>query len=262
MAGLNNYTLGRGKIYFAQYKDGTQVPRGERYFGNTPELGFSAEQENLDHYSSDEGVRKKDESVLLQLDYAGTFQTDNIDFKNLALWYLGDSLVKVISASTVTGEDILDAEKGNSYQLGTTAQNPTGARMVGTVVVKDTASTPVTYVAGTDYVVDGPRGRITILEGGAIAEGTDLKVDYAITAHSQDQVISKAKTIEGTMRYIAANPAGKNIDYFMPWVKLTPNGDFALKGDEWQVLPFNIEILKKGDLEAIYANGQPFVPTP
>jgi len=42
----------------------------------------------------------------------------------------------------------------------------------------------------------------------------------------------------------------------MPYVKLMPNGDFALKGDEWQQLSFNIEVLKKGTLEAVYMDGR------
>ena len=33
-----NFTLGRGQLHFGQFKDGTQAPQGERYFGNTPDL--------------------------------------------------------------------------------------------------------------------------------------------------------------------------------------------------------------------------------
>lgn len=261
MAGVNNYTLGRGKLHFAQFRPGTQTPGGEKYFGNTPELNFSAEQENLDHYSSDEGVRKKDASVLLQLDYSGTFQTDNISPQNMAYWYLGESLTKTVAAATVASEIHALVEQGATYQLGTSAANPAGVRKVASVVVKSTGGTPTTYAAGVDYVVDETLARVTIIEGGAITNLSSIDVAYSIEAHSINQVISKAKTIEGAARYIAANPEGDQIDYFLPWVKLTPNGDFALKGDEWQVLPFNIEILQKGALESIYANGRPFTPT-
>jgi hypothetical protein len=258
MAGSNNYTLGRGKVFFGQYKPNTQIPRGERYFGNTPELGYSAEQENLDHYSSDEGVRVKDESVLLQLDYAGSFMTDNVSFENLAIFFLGESLTKTVASSTIAAEGHAGVEKGLSYQLGTTAANPAGARMVSAVTVKPTTGTA--YVLDEDYTVDLTLGRVTILETGAIPNQSDIVVGYTIDAHSIDQTVSKSKTIEGSMRYISSNPAGQQIDYFMPWVKITPNGDFALKGDEWQSLPFNLEILKKGTQEAIYMNGRPYTP--
>ena len=85
-------------------------------------------------------------------------------------------------------------------------------------------------------------------------------MEDAVEASTRDRVISRGQTVEGSLRYLANNPAGANIDYFMPWVKITPNGDFSLKGDEWQTVPFNIEILKKGDLEAIYVDGRPYNP--
>lgn len=262
MAETMNYTLGRGEIHFAQFKAGTQAPGGERYFGNTPELSYTAEQENLDHYSSDRGVRVKDQSVLLQLDYSGSVTTDHISPENLAIFFLGESMVTTIAAATAETDAFEDVVQGYSYQLGTTDLTPAGARMVSNVVVTDGGAPATTFVAGTDYVLDAELGRITILEGGAIENGDDLSVTFDIGAHSRKRIISRSNTIEGALRFIAKNPAGEQIDYFMPWVKITPNGDFAIKSDEWQTLPFTLEILKKGSLEAIYMDGRPYTPTP
>lgn len=257
MAEQMNYTLGRGEIHFAQFKPNTQTPAGERYFGNTPELSYTAEQENLDHYSSDRGVRVKDQSVLLQLDYSGVLTTDHISPENLAIFFLGESMVTTVAAATAQTDTFEDVEVGYSYQLGTTDLTPAGARLVSNVVVEKGAAT---LVAGTDYVLDAELGRITVLEGGAIVNGDDIEVTFDIGAHSRDRIISRSNTIEGALRFIARNPAGKNIDYFMPWVKITPNGDFQIKADEWQTLPFTLEILKKGSLEAIYMDGRPYAP--
>lgn len=254
-----NYTLGRGRLNFGQYKPGTQIPRGERYMGNSPEISYSSASETLDHYSSDGGVRVKDGSVILQQDYTGSFSLDDINMANLALFFLGNAQTLTVVESTVTGEAHTDVEVGFTYQLGTSAANPSGVRMVDTVTVaKDGGGEAL--VAGTDYVVDLTLGRITILEGGGITNGDDLTVGYTVGASTRDQVISKGQTIEGSLRYIANNPAGANIDYFMPYVKISPNGDFTLKGDDWQTVPFTIEILKKGDLEAIYMDGRPYTP--
>ena len=49
----NNYVLGRGKLYFDRFPDGTKTPTGERYFGNTPSFSMSLDSETLDHYNSD-----------------------------------------------------------------------------------------------------------------------------------------------------------------------------------------------------------------
>lgn len=254
----NNYTLGRGEVHFGQFKPNTQIPRGERYFGNTPELGFTAEQENLDHYSSDRGVRIKDESVLLQLDYAGSFITDNISPENLAAFFLGEALTSTTASATGVAFTLANIEQGLTYQLGTTDATPSGVRGIDNFVI----TTPAACVAGVDYVVDETLGRITVLEGSTkLTEGLASVVGtYDVIATTRNRIISKSNSIQGSLRYIAQNPAGENIDYFMPWVKLTPNGDFQLKGDEWQQLPFTLEILKKGSLESIYMDGRPLTP--
>ncbi|MDX0622905.1 hypothetical protein GOD54_23685 [Sinorhizobium medicae] len=260
---INNYTLGRGELHFGQYKPGTTVPRGERYFGNSPELAFNATQETLDHYNSDRGIRVKDASVTLQQDYAGSFSLDSIDMDNLAMFFLGDKNTITTASRTVTAEPITDVEIGLSYQLGTSATDPAGVRQISAATVTNTTTPANVPVAGADFVIDLVRGRITILEGSTkIAAGDDLALAYTVDASTREQVISKGKTVEGSLRFLANNPAGKNIDYFMPWVKITPNGDFNLKGDDWQVTPYTLEILKKGSLEAIYADGQPFIVTP
>lgn len=251
-----NYTLGRGKLYFGQFRPGTQTPRGERYLGNSPDLAFNASQETLDHYYSDGGIREKDASVILQQDYAGTFVLDDINMANLAMFFLGEAQTVTTVTRVVTDEAFAGVEPGFSYQLGTSAADPTGVRQVSLVTVKDNLDAEL--VAGVDYVVDEVLARITILEGGAVEDGDDIKVDYTVDASTRDRVISKGTSIEGQLRYVAANPAGKNIDYFMASVKITPNGDLSLKGDDWQQVPMNIEILRKGDLAAIYAEGRPY----
>lgn len=254
----NNYTLGRGEMHFGQFRPNTQIPRGQLYLGNTPELGFTAEQESLDHYNSDRGVRIKDESVLLQLDYAGSFVTDNISPENLAMFFLGEALTQTTAAATGQTDTFTGVEIGRTYQLGTTDATPSGVRQVENVVL-EVSGTPL--VAGVDYVVDPVLGSFTLLEGATGVEDEDtISATFDVEASTRARVISRSMTIEGSMRFIAHNPAGANLDYFMPWVKVTPNGDFQLKGDDWQALSFTIEVLKKGSLESIYIDGRPFQP--
>lgn len=258
---INNYTLGRGELHFGQFKPGTMVPRAERYLGNSPELSYTASQESLDHWNSDRGVKVKDASVVLQQDYTGAMSLDSIDKPNLAYFFLGDVITLTTAMRTVVAEPHSGVELGASFQLGTSAADPAGVRQVSVVTVAN-ATVPLNVpVAGVDYVVDPVRGRITIMEGSTkLSAGDDITVGYTVDASTRDQVITKGQTIEGALRYLANNPAGADIDFFMPHVKLTPNGDFNIKGDDWQVLAFNVEILKKGALEAIYADGQPYNP--
>lgn len=254
-----NLTLGRGELHFGRFKPNTFTPRGERYLGNSPEFSATIDSENLDHMDSDHGINEKDESITLSTNRSGSFTTDNIDPENVALFFFGEKFVFAVSASTVTGEAHTDVEPGLTYQLGASLVNPTGARMVSTVVVKGGAGGTTTYTLGTDYKIDENMGRLTILEGGTILDGDDILVDYAVAAHNRSRVISGTTAVAGSLRYIAFNPAGPNADWYMPYVKLSPNGDYNLKGDDWQVIPFTIEILKKEGYEAIYIDGRPYI---
>lgn len=253
---VKQHTYGSGEISFAPFLVGTQTPGALRYLGNTPEFTLTSEQENLDHYDSDHGVRSKDDSVVIQLDQSGTVVTDNINYANLAMFFLGTT--STLALASATGSiDTISAIQFGTYQLGVTDLIPTGVRKVANVVITDGAlSSPVTYVAGTDYVVDPEYGTVTFIEGGTIEEGDPAKITYDRAASTRSQVIASNKTVEGKLHFKSFNPVGPKVDYMMPWVKLTPNGDFAIKSEDWLTLPFSVEVLKKGALAPVYADGQ------
>lgn len=255
----NNYTLGRGQIFFGKFGDDGVTPIGELYLGNTPECSFTIEAETLDHFSSDEGIKEKDESVALSTTRTGAFSTDNISPANLAYFFFGSDDTLDVTGATVTSEAIT-VTPGYVYQLGATDDVPQGQTAL-TAVTADTTDNRVTvkdvtdvttYDEDDDYTIDLNTGRVGIVVGGAIGAADVIHVTYKTTTQSIARVVSGSTPIEGSMRFISKNPKGKLYDYFMPWVKITPNGDFALKGDEWQVIPFNLEILKKTGFEAFY----------
>lgn len=253
----NDLVLGRGEIHFARFGAGTQVPLGERYLGNTPAFGVNITTEKLDHFNSDAGIKEKDDSIELQVDRMGTLECDNISAANIALFFFGDvSTVTVASPVVVTNEEFPLVEQGLAYQLGVSSTAPAGVRKVTSVTVQNDASSPTTFVLNTDYTLDAALGRITVVAGGGIDDGTNLVVDYTVSASTRERVISGNTPIEGALRYIATNPKGTIRDVFIPWVKLTPNGEFALKSDEWLKMSFNIEILKKTGYEAVYIDGR------
>lgn len=257
-----NLTLGRGELWFAPFLTGTTTPTGERYLGNSPEFSATIETENLDHFDSDHGVNEKDDSIPLSTNRTGSFITDNIDPKNVALFFFGQSNVFTVPGGAVVDETHLSVSPGLTYQLGMSDADPTGARNIlatpTPTVTDDTPTTPVTYAAGTDYTLDLALGRLTVLETGTIDEGTNLVIGYTTAASSRSRIISGSTAVAGAMRYLAFNPAGPQLDWYMPYVKLSPNGDYNLKGDEWQQIPFSIEILKKTGREALYIDGRAY----
>ena len=247
-----NYTLGRGRVLFATFASG-QTPGPWRYLGNTPEFNLTIEEETLDHFSSDDGIREKDDSVSLEVTRTGTFICDDIQADNIALFFFGSKTTITQASQSGQSENFSAVNQGEILQIGYTSAAPFGSRALSALTVTGTGGTP-TYVLDTDYAVDLDRGLIQIISGGGIADGTDIEVNFTIDAFTSDRVVSGSSPITGAMQYLANNPKGKNRDVFMPNVTITPNGDLPLKGDEWQQIPFSLEVLKPTTGEAIYFN--------
>lgn len=252
---IGNQTLGRGEVHFSLFKTGTYTPSGFRYLGNTPDFSLTIANETLDHFNSDRGIRQKDKSIVLETTRTGQLTCDDIQLENLSLFFFGTSSAVVQTSATAINETFVDVLPGHGYQLGLSDNNPTGVRSISTVIVKVGATTKA---LNTDYTVDLELGIITVVEGGTIARLDDIIVTYDRAAKTREQVISGTSQVEGALRFISYNPEGDKLDYYMPYVKLAPNGDFALKTDEWQQLPLTIEILTAPSREGIYIDGRPY----
>lgn len=255
----NNYVVGRGTVYFDQFKKGSNTKTGELYFGNTPEFTISTDSETLDHYNSDHGLRVMDASVLLEASVSGTFTCDNINAENLALWFLGDVVTSVQTKQTDAVDVYPSVTRGRYYQLGTTDTNPTGVRNVDKVVIVSaspnvsisTGTGSITDIPGvkvvpaTDYEVDLELGRIYIeMDAKELAGNVQMAVQYDVAATKRTMVIGKSNMVYGSLRMISDNPVGENKNYFFPKVSLAPDGDYALKGDDWQVMSFSYKAMQ------------------
>jgi hypothetical protein len=260
--GGKQYTLGRGRVYFDRFPANTIVTaatrgEGERYIGNSPTLSTSSESEDLEHFGSDSGIKVKDDSVQVSSTRNGTFTTDNIDRENLALFFQGtQSTVAQVAATAAT--ETLIVKRGRFYQLGQTPALPSGVRQVSAVVVKTGSAAGTTVAATGNYEVDEARGRLRILDGATdITENSTIYVAFNVAAATRKQVISGSQSIYGAIRFVADNPKGENNDYYLPYVKLSPDGDFELKGDDWLTIGFTMEILEKAsNVAPMYIDGQ------
>jgi hypothetical protein len=262
-----NYTVGRGRLYFDLFKAGTNQGLGERYFGNTPEFGPSNETEMLDHYSSEAGIREKDASVMLQVDQNGSFTCDNITMENMALFFLGELQRQTLLASQFNVSTFADAKRGRHFQIGITDATPSGVNHVDNVVVGYAAADAVIPNTGElstipevtvipqagNYEVDLRRGRVYLeLDSPDFPAGSQLVVGHDIKGQARDVVLGKNNTLYGSLRFISDNPVGENRDYYYPKVALAPDGDYQLKGDEWQVMGFTFQALKLGNRNMVY----------
>lgn len=259
----NLYTLGRGKLYFSLLNATSGLPLGYRYIGNCTEITATFETEKLEHFSSEAGVREKDDSVVLQTNRTGGFTTDNNSIENLALYFFGESSTVTQSAATVTDEAINDVEPGRYYQLGLGAGNYTGVRGLAVHTAGPPAKKIIVKVAstekteGTDYTIDMITGLVYIVPGGTITSGTDILVSYKTAANSRERVISGSQSIQGAVMFVEDNPRGPSRTWVLPKVEISPNGDLTLISEEWRTMAFSMEILKPSSGEALYIDGKP-----
>lgn len=264
MAFENNYTLGRGEIFFARKDPTSGAMGGEAYFGNTPSFNISFEPEKLEHFSSDRGIREKDRSVILQVNRTGSLETDNISPNNVALFFFGSTDALTVMPITIPSEAVggtSGVELGMFYQLGASTISPSGHRNIvhpgtgATAFELKKGATPL--VEGVDFILDKKLGRIEFLTtSSTVVDGDAIEATYSVEASNRTRIISGSTPIEGSLRFIAHNPTGDNMDYFFPMVTLTPDGEYGLKSDEWQVIPFSVEVLKPEGQEAIYIDGR------
>lgn len=246
----DDITLGRGEVYFDPFTTGTTRSGEFKYMGNTPAVALSAATTKLDHFSSDRGLRVKDKSVVLEVNYTGTLETDNMDFANLAKFFLGAQSTVTQTSATAVNEDWTNVSAKTLLQLGVTTGNPQGARNVTAVVVMNGVST---LVLGTDYELDAATGTVHML-----TTQTAVDITYNRPAVTWDRTVSGGTEVKGALKIISYNPEGTKKDILLPYVTLSPNGDLALKGDDWLKASFNLEVLALDSVtSAVYIDGRP-----
>lgn len=144
----------------------------------------------------------------------------------------------------------VDDEELSGDVAGSAEANGIGtAGTVPNVLVTDSLGTTV-YEKGTDYEIstslkDDHIGRLYFPSTSTITEGETIKVSYAYSAVTYNQISAFAETqIEGFLRFVSDNPAGTQQEIQIWRVSLSPDGDTALIGDDWGTLAFTGEVLK------------------
>lgn len=131
-----NYTLGRGKIYVSIQTDDTALAKVYRYIASTTDLTVNVEPEELQHINSDTGLRNVDKSIVLNRGVTGSFQTEDIQPENLALFFYGTAsavtYAQVDHYGVGLGEDIGVPDVNDIIKLGVTVDRPQGLQDIET----------------------------------------------------------------------------------------------------------------------------------
>lgn len=85
----DNYTLGRGVVYFNKKDPTSGLYEGERDLGNAPAFTFAIDIATLEHFSSRSGLKAKDQRVVTEVTPKFSFTLDEPNAENYALLTLG-----------------------------------------------------------------------------------------------------------------------------------------------------------------------------
>jgi len=140
-ANVLNYMIGKGKAYFDRFT-AAGVSTGELHLGNDPVFSETPTVEVLDHFSSMEGIKKKDLSVNLSVGITLKFTLDEININNLDIAFQGDGIEYTTQAAGNQVNEPIVSKLDKYVKL--THRKLTA----GTVNVTNVAGT-ITYVEGS-----------------------------------------------------------------------------------------------------------------
>jgi hypothetical protein len=156
-----------------------------------------------------------------------------------------DPVADTVAAAVGETETITGVMLDRYYQLGVDDAHPAGIGTVANVVVNIGVSV---ITPADNYTVDLLLGRIHVLPGAPdITDGDDLDITYDAVLQTRTLIIEASSQVEGALRFIADNPKGTNKDYYWPRVRISPTGDFALKGETWQTITFTGAVIQASD---------------
>lgn len=258
----DNYFLGRGIIYFDLYNESTNTPTDRfRDLGNATEFNLSIDEEELEHQSSQEGLKTTDASVSLSKELGGSFTLDEITEENLSMFLSGnvDESVTQLGADVsggivaALGPYVTTNTQGKSgllagnwlelYDLDVPTQTRT--RLYNLNAISFTVGgASVSAQEGVDYYFDGEMGLLYPIQGGVLDSGNDI-LQATVTGENIDTTFKEVRTfdrsvIRGALLFRSQNAQNGEIrEVRLHKCKITAEGDLSLIGDDWANVQFN-----------------------
>lgn len=152
---MSTYASFQGRVYLGK-RNASGLPVEVRSPGNVADLKLSLKTEVLEHFESQSGQRALDHRMVKSKSATVSLTIEEFTRENLALALYGTHLTT--ANGTVTDEPIGGAVPviGDRYFLA----HP----KVSSLIVRDSAATPATLIAGTQYTADPNFGAIQFLD--------------------------------------------------------------------------------------------------
>lgn len=248
---VRDYQIPRCKLYFCPTADldANGKPKNLRVLGNAPAVTVSVAAEEIEHFSSQEGLSTVDRTVYIKQVMSLGLTLEEFDLDNLALFFAGErsQLVQAGAAIDATpggNPNLILTGKGKWYDLysvaSPSAYPPALAdnakrvyRISGVTVKSDDDVT--TFTAGSDYVLDAEMGRIFIPMTSTIGATASLNVDMTPAALTIEELKAiKSATVTGVLVAVQENENDDSAarEFFWTNVTIRAEGDFPLVAEE------------------------------
>jgi hypothetical protein len=229
-----DYVVGKGRLYF--------VPSGAtqgQEIGDCDAMSISQDNTVLERFSNQYGARTKTDSRITQQNAGISFTMLQATARNLALMMMSDKNTLTQSLGTTQLGTLSGLQVGDVIDTGKLNIN------VQSFTDLLTALNP--WVADTNYKLDSASGLVKVLALPSADTTASLKINYpAITAATHQLLagLGQNSDLRGKLVYIALDASSVPIEkYTFPIVKLSPDGDVNLLGDEYRTVQIKGEII-------------------
>lgn len=238
--------LGSGDVYIDVLTD-AGVSRGFQIKGNATSFEIKTDSERKEQ--TGRGLNNFGQviaSVVIPKPTTIGIKLDQVDAELLALACSGEVQPINQAAGSATDQVVL-AKKGRWVDLGKINLTDTG------LVVTNSGAT-TTYVKGTDFEINYRLGMICALDGGAITDGQELKVDYSWAATTGKRIRGGTRSsIRASIKLDGKNYVdGRNVIVTVPLTRLNSNQGVDFLNGNW------IEIPLSGLVEMRPGQAEPF----
>lgn len=225
----DNLLLGNYDVYFAEL-DANGLPLGQRHVGNVSaaSIGITPDVlEKKERMTSARGTYKK---VTRSTDVVLKLTLDEIVPENLVAALFGTQVAFGQASGTLTDAVVTSSSvQGLWYNVG--------KRALSGITVKDDT---VSRTLNTDYRVDVDTGRVYIVPGGAIVNGSEITISCSHAAVSSNVVRALTDTEVNRYVFLKGDPTtGATHDYEFWNVAFVPDGELALITDEFATIQLN-----------------------
>jgi len=241
-----SYYSGQGRVFVAERDSVTGKPGAFKFLGNVPSLNLGLAVEKLEHREATSGQRLVDATIQTSKQMTLSMALEDFTAANLSMAFYGNN-------AAVTGASVVDEVLPTTLATGDYVRlNHT---KVSAVVVKDSAATPATLVAGTNYVVSSAdHGSLQIVNPGAFVQ--PFKVSYTYGGYANVTMFQQASK-ERWLRFEGLNTADGNKPVLIELYKvvLDPISDFGALTDEIASFTLEAEALYDATKQADAALG-------